>query len=169
GNGDAGHDAGADGQTIDAPAAGACNPVTQDCMTGMRCTLNHNVPINTTFCETGLGQQTQVMSCDPNQSSDNCAIRTVCLGVTAQPRVCRRFCDSDTQCAGNVCAIVIGNTNGPLHACAQRCQVLMQSTCTIMGESCYLGLNATMQPTQQCSTTGTKTMGQPCTIANDCV
>src|SRR5262245_8046794 len=81
GNGDAGHDAGADGQTIDAPAAGACNPVTQDCMSGMRCTLNHNVPTNTTFCETGLGQQTEFMSCDPNQSSDNCAIGTVCLGV----------------------------------------------------------------------------------------
>src|SRR5262249_42349595 len=154
GNGDAGRDAppGMDSMG-DAPSPGACNPVTQDCPSGQRCTLNHNLPINTTFCEQGSGPQSEFMMCDPNSSTDNCTLGTVCLGVNATTRVCRRFCDNDTNCGTNVCAISIGANNGPLHACAQRCQVLMQN-CTISGESCYLGLNTSNQPTQQCSRTG---------------
>jgi hypothetical protein len=153
----------------DGASPGLCDPVVQDCPTGQRCTLNHNVPINTTFCEMGNGMQGEFMSCDPSQTSDNCLRSTVCLGVNATVRVCRKFCNADGDCGQNVCAIIIGNTNGPLHACAQRCQVLNQSSCTITGEACYLGLNASDQPTQQCSTAGTRTEGQTCTIANDCM
>jgi hypothetical protein len=163
-----------DAQQIDSPVTtdsavpGACDPVAQTCSTIQRCTLNHNTP-NTTFCESGTGTQAEFTSCTPNASSDDCMRGTVCLqvGMTTS-LVCKRFCNTDSDCAGNVCSIAIGNTIGPLHACAQKCQVLNQSTCTVAGESCYLGLNVTGQLTQQCSPTGSKVAGDACAIANDC-
>jgi hypothetical protein len=158
-----------DSSTIDSAPPGACDPVAQTCPTGQRCTLNHNVPTNTTFCEMGNGTNAALAPCTPNQSSDDCLRGTVCLAVNAQTRVCRKFCNIDTDCGNDICSIIIGNTIGPLHACAQRCMVLQQSTCTVQGEGCYLGLNNSMQPTQQCNTAGTKADGSECMISNDCL
>ena len=165
-----------DAPSIDAPGADAlgvdafavCDPVAQDCPGTERCTLNHNVPTNTLFCETAAGTVADLGSCTPNQSSDDCVKGDVCLTVSSTLRVCRHFCNSDTDCSGNVCAIIIGQTAGPLHACAQSCSVLSQN-CTITGEACYLGLNATNQATQQCNNAGTHAEGDVCAIANDCV
>jgi hypothetical protein len=155
--------------TSDGASPGDCDPVAQSCATGQRCTLNHNTPLNTTFCETGNGTQAEFMSCAPTQSSDNCLRGTVCLGVNATTSVCRKFCNDDGDCGPNVCAISIEPTNGPLHACAQTCMVLQQSTCTITGEACYLGLTTMGQPTQQCNTAGTKTDGERCDLSNQCL
>jgi hypothetical protein len=157
-----------DGTGPDAPSPGDCDPVAQTCMSGQRCTLNHNIPTNTTFCEMGNGTNAAFMACTPNQSSDDCLRGTVCLAVNTTTRVCRKFCNSDSDCGNDICSIIIGNTNGPLHACAQKCMVLQQSTCTVPGEACYLGLNNTNQPTQQCNTAGNKPEGQTCDISNDC-
>ena len=169
------------GGTIDAPAIDApnvdslgvdafavCDPVAQDCPGGARCTLNHNVPTNQLFCESAAGTVAEFTSCTPNSSSDDCVTGDVCLAVNASLRVCRRFCNADTDCNGNICSIIIGGTFGPLHACAQACMVLSQN-CTITGESCYFGSNAAGQGTQQCNTTGTHAEGDTCAIANDCV
>jgi hypothetical protein len=154
--------------TLGPDAFSVCDPVAQDCPGTQRCTLNHNVPTNTLFCESMAGTVADLGACTPNSSSDDCVKGDVCLTVSSTLRVCRHFCYSDTDCSGNVCAIIIGQTAGPLHACAQSCSVLQQN-CTITGEACYLGLNATNQATQQCSSAGTHAEGDTCAIANDCV
>ena len=170
-----GADAAVDAPSVDAPSIDAlgpdafsvCDPVAQDCAGGARCTLNHDVPTNHLFCESAAGTVTQFNSCTPTQSSDDCVAGTVCLTVSSTLRVCRHFCYSDSDCNGNICSVIIGQTAGPLHACAQSCSVLQQN-CTITGEGCYFGLNASNQGTQQCNSAGTHAEGDTCTIANDC-
>jgi len=155
-----------DGLTADA-LPGACDPVVQDCPGAARCTLNHDQPISHTFCDSTAGTVADFGTCMLTQSSDNCVAGSVCLATVGTALTCRRFCNTDTDCGANVCALVIGGTSGPLHACAQSCSVLQQN-CQTTGEACYYGLNSSNQGKQECIAAGTKTAGQACNIANDC-
>jgi hypothetical protein len=80
---------------------------------------------------------------------------------------CRKFCYADSDCAPDYCAIAISGTQ--LHVCAQQCQVLESSSCSVPGEACYLGSTLSGRTTQQCSTAGSIAVGGACTYANDCV
>src|SRR5207237_579318 len=110
---DGGSDGPADAPRGDGPSPGACDPVRQDCPSGQRCTLNHMLPVNLTFCEMSAGVGGEYQGCTPNQSSDDCQAGNVCL-MTGTARTCRHFCNSDMDCSGgtNVCAIPIGGTVG---------------------------------------------------------
>jgi hypothetical protein len=145
-------------------AFGVCNPVSQDCPSGQRCTLNHAQPVNMLYCEPTAGTATEFQACTPNEASDDCVRGTVCL--TTGTNFCRKFCGNDNDCGNNnTCAIPIEGT--PLYACAQHCTVLAQD-CTLSGEACYLGRNAAGGTTQQCSPEGNLTSGTACSRSNDC-
>jgi hypothetical protein len=147
--------------------AASCDPVSQNCGSGMKCTLSAGSA--GAFIPTCVADGTVAEggACTGTSTGDNCAHGSLCIGA-----VCTRFCTSgmDSQCtaqSGGLCDLVITGSTPTTTVCSYppACDPLAQN-CADTSTACYWD---PVKKSGYCFSTGTKATGTTCMYANDCV
>jgi hypothetical protein len=131
------------------------------CPSGEKCTLQPGIYVR--GCrEAGTGAHGEVCTSDAD-----CAPGTYCM-LLGGHRVCRDFCESDTDCAapGGRCQLDISFNMGDEMWCSDNCDPITNNGCP--GSKCELLLDENDAWYTVCIGAGTGVQGTPCTSLNDC-
>jgi hypothetical protein len=156
---------------------GQCNPSTQDCPEGSKCTAyaergmtawSANKCVPETEGGPILGETCEVMGEDEFSGIDNCAKGSICLYVDDELKngFCVEFCDAEVgMCAENDQVCIPAN-DGKLPVCLDTCDPLLQDC---QGGGCYGDPSG---PPFVCffeDPVGGGMDGDPCSFANACL
>ncbi|MCC6623866.1 MAG: hypothetical protein IT385_21585 [Deltaproteobacteria bacterium] len=143
----------------------ACDPVEQSgCEDNQNCTFVANQTVSTCQPEGTVPPE------EPCSSESRCQVG-VCLNLNQTESLCYQFCEVDADCGPSAAAgSCLTLSNATFRICKiagiyDTCSLLTQD-CADTAKSCYAVANET-EPI--CLTTGTKTLGNGCDRASDCV
>jgi hypothetical protein len=162
------------GCTPDMTGGKKCDPL---CQTGCGCrekcsvntpgALTCNVPSGTRVAKVGA-------SCDffldgSAQQSDNCEPGAVCLHESCGD-LCARFCRTDADCPGSLCARAIAGGFKVCDVAASDCNPIRGAgpfNCPGMNQACYLSSTTTDRTVCDCPFDG-QLEGASCAVSRDC-
>lgn len=146
-------------------AQNQCDPVAQTgCDANQNCTFISNQ--TTSSCQA----KGSVPPEEPCSSENRCEVG-VCLNLNQTESLCYQFCGVDADCGeGAAAGSCLSLSNATFHICKiagiyDTCDLLSQN-CEDATKSCYAVAN---EPQPICLTSGTKTLGNGCDRASDCV
>ncbi len=162
----------ADSGTTDGGIQGNCDPIANSgCPSGMKCSTLQNGQAFSVGCRSkgtkAAGDDCTQVVTTAGQTGDDCGDGLACFTVQGDASAtCHQICSpsgAGTACPSKfVCGINVGLAS--LAFCRASCQPLEQSGCA-SNEACYLASTGAV-----CSSpVGTKSPGNPCSLANDCL
>ncbi|MCA9717097.1 MAG: ribulose phosphate epimerase [Myxococcales bacterium] len=158
----------------DGGVAGQCDPLTQDCPEGEKCTavsMTEGEPWEINVCKPimGNGQLGDECNIDGGKytGEDNCDLGFICL-LTDDDGVggtCVEFCNASMECPLTNVACQVYN-NGSLPICLFNCDPLLQDCPD--GQGCYNGTNGGWVCFKQTADPGEGGQGDVCNFINQC-
>lgn len=133
------------------------------CPTGEKCTLLPG--LYTRACR-DAGTAVHAETCADDL---DCAPGTYCMNLAGH-RVCRDYCEADTDCEtpGGLCRVELGLNPGDEKWCSDNCDPISNAGCAIAGSKCIPVLDPTDTWYTLCVAAGGSGQGQACSQHTDC-
>lgn len=157
----------------DGGVEGQCDPTSQDCPRGEKCTAFASIegePWDANKCVPMMGKAQVGDPCDivggKYTGEDNCDVGLICLLTDddGMDGACVEFCDTAMQCEAGSCSIYNG---GSLPICLTECDPLIQDCPT--GQGCYASTGSgEFICFKYSGENGEGAPGDPCNFLNQC-
>jgi hypothetical protein len=166
------------GGFIDRPdggLAGQCDPKSQDCPAGEKCSAVSDAPgepWGVNICVPMKGDSQVGDPCDIEDGKytgvDNCDVGLICLLTDDEGKggACVEFCDSSDTCPGTPTAKCVTYNDGSLPICLNDCDPLIQD-CPA-GQACYNSAGDNFVCFKESAMAGEGTPGDECAYINQC-
>lgn len=103
----------------------------------------------------------------------SCAPGALCTLISSSKSVCSKYCDTDAQCGGGLCALTLNDGSGGMvpgiKLCSDACDPTSAAGCPAgLNLGCQIGQTEAGVTFAVCSGAGAGTQGTTCTDEEDC-